>query len=67
MKNAIETGRLGTVGPLLDEGWQMKKAFAAGVSTRAIDEVYQNAMSLGARGGKPLGGWRHRISPPRRR
>ena len=55
LKAAIETGRLDTVGPLLDEGWQIKKALTAGVSTRAIDDVYEKALSLGARGGKLLG------------
>jgi D-glycero-alpha-D-manno-heptose-7-phosphate kinase len=43
------------LGRLLHEGWLRKRSLAAGVSTEAIDEIYQAALSAGATGGKLLG------------
>jgi D-glycero-alpha-D-manno-heptose-7-phosphate kinase len=42
-------------GAILDEGWQLKRGLAAGVSNDAIDEVYRRVRAAGAYGGKILG------------
>jgi D-glycero-alpha-D-manno-heptose-7-phosphate kinase len=42
-------------GRLLDEGWQTKRGIGAMVSNSAVDEIYQQAISAGAIGGKLLG------------
>lgn len=43
------------VGRLLHESWQLKRDLASGVSSGAIDEIYQAGMGAGAVGGKLLG------------
>lgn len=43
------------IGRLLHEGWRMKRELAEGVSTSAIDEIYEAARKAGAVGGKLLG------------
>ncbi len=43
------------VGRLLHQGWQIKRGMAEGVSTPAIDEIYEAGLSAGAIGGKLLG------------
>jgi D-glycero-alpha-D-manno-heptose-7-phosphate kinase len=43
------------IGQLLHEGWRLKKELANGVSTEAIDAIYEAARSAGAVGGKLLG------------
>jgi D-glycero-alpha-D-manno-heptose-7-phosphate kinase len=43
------------LGHLLREAWQLKKELADGVSTAAIDDMYEAAMRAGALGGKLLG------------
>ena len=55
MKEALLTGRLDEIGPLLDFGWQAKKRLAAGVTNAVIDEVYAAALGAGATGGKISG------------
>lgn len=42
-------------GGLLDEAWQRKRALARGVSTTAIDSIYERARNAGASGGKVTG------------
>ena len=42
-------------GRLLDESWRLKKQTGKGVSTGAIDELYERGMKAGALGGKLLG------------
>ena len=54
-KILISRGSLGDFGRLLHESWQLKRGLSAGISTNAIDEVYQKAMQAGALGGKLLG------------
>jgi D-glycero-alpha-D-manno-heptose-7-phosphate kinase len=44
-----------SIGLLLDRAWAVKRLLASGVSTSAIDEVYERAKSAGAMGGKLLG------------
>ncbi len=55
MKEAILTGRLAEIGPLLDFGWQHKKAMAEGITNPMIDELYAAAVAAGASGGKISG------------
>ena len=43
------------LGALLDEGWQLKRGLASGVSTDAIDGAYARARAAGAYGGKITG------------
>ncbi|MDD6134942.1 MAG: kinase [Selenomonadaceae bacterium] len=54
-KILISRGSLDDFGRLLHESWQLKRGLSAGISTNAIDEVYQKAMQAGALGGKLLG------------
>ncbi len=51
----ISKGRLDAFGRLLHESWQLKRGLSSGISTNAIDDVYQKAMQAGALGGKLLG------------
>lgn len=43
------------IGRLLHQGWMMKRELAEGVTTSAIDEIYDTARGAGAIGGKLLG------------
>jgi D-glycero-alpha-D-manno-heptose-7-phosphate kinase len=53
--NAIESGRLDLIGDVLHHGWGLKKKLANNVSNKAIDEMYDLALSAGATGGKIAG------------
>ncbi|MGD0251055.1 MAG: GHMP kinase, partial [Thermoplasmata archaeon] len=55
MKNELLRGNLDEMGRLLDEGWQYKKKFTAGISNDRIDALYTRAREAGALGGKLLG------------
>jgi D-glycero-alpha-D-manno-heptose-7-phosphate kinase len=46
---------LSEIGRLLHEGWRLKREIAEGVSTSAIDEIYEAGMAAGVVGGKLLG------------
>lgn len=46
---------LDDLGVLLHEGWRLKRELADGVSTPAIDEIYNAGRAAGALGGKLLG------------
>lgn len=48
-------GNVDEWGRELDRAWEIKKTFAAGVSTPEIDAMYDAAKSAGALGGKILG------------
>jgi D-glycero-alpha-D-manno-heptose-7-phosphate kinase len=58
-------------GKLLDEAWQVKRSFSHQVSNSSIDEIYANAISAGAIGGKLAGagggGFIVLFVPPERR
>ena len=51
----ISKAELGEFGRLMDYSWKLKRGLSSGISTSAIDEVYETAMKAGARGGKLLG------------
>jgi D-glycero-alpha-D-manno-heptose-7-phosphate kinase len=56
MKRELEVNSsMERIGALLNEGWQLKKSLASGISGGQIDEWYQRAMKAGAWGGKILG------------
>lgn len=55
MKEAVLTGAISKIGPILHESWQHKKAMAKGISNSEIDELYEAAISNGATGGKISG------------
>lgn len=42
-------------GRIMDEAWSLKKTFASAISNNGIDEIYTQALSAGAWGGKLLG------------
>jgi D-glycero-alpha-D-manno-heptose-7-phosphate kinase len=48
-------GDLDSFGSLLDEAWQEKKRFAAGITNEQIDRLYATALANGALGGKLTG------------
>lgn len=47
--------RLVDFGRLLNEGWQRKRKLSDKISNPVIDEIYDQAMDVGATGGKVLG------------
>lgn len=53
----LQDGRrsLDDLGRLLHDGWRIKRELADGVSTPAIDAIYEAGISAGALGGKLLG------------
>lgn len=55
MKEVLLFGDLRDVGPILDEGWQLKKSLSTKISENKIDHYYELAMKNGATGGKLLG------------
>ncbi len=55
MKRALLQSRLDNFGSLLHAGWENKKRLASGVTTDAIDTMYEAALRAGAIGGKVLG------------
>jgi len=50
-----KTKDLDDFGRLLDESWKLKRQTGKGVSTNAIDELYEQGIKAGALGGKLLG------------
>lgn len=55
LKSELEAGHIDSLGEILHENWELKKSLAAGISTPEIDAWYEQAMQLGATGGKLLG------------
>lgn len=55
MRNQLLRGKLLQFGQLLDEAWQFKRQISRKVSTTRLDQIYQDARSHGAIGGKLLG------------
>jgi D-glycero-alpha-D-manno-heptose-7-phosphate kinase len=63
-------GKLGSLGPMLNEAWQTKKQISDGISNDHIDQAYEAAIRAGAEGGKLLGagggGFLMFVAPPER-
>jgi len=55
MKIELESGRLESIGAILDENWCLKKQMSEGISDPQIDEWYDTGKANGALGGKLLG------------
>jgi len=54
-KRALDEGELDEFGEMLHQGWELKKHLANGITTPAIEEMYQVARRAGAVGGKITG------------
>jgi D-glycero-alpha-D-manno-heptose-7-phosphate kinase len=55
LRRDLQQNRADTLGPIIHEGWLLKKSLTPGVSTGAIDGWYTKARKEGAVGGKLLG------------
>lgn len=55
MRNQLLRGRLIDFGHSLHEAWEAKKLFSSKISNAIIDQIYLDALSNGAIGGKLLG------------
>jgi len=55
LKDALHAHDLTRFGSILNEGWQLKRQLAGGISNPVIDEYYDRAIRAGALGGKLLG------------
>jgi D-glycero-alpha-D-manno-heptose-7-phosphate kinase len=53
--NAIKLGNLELFGRLMHEHWEVKKSIADVMSNPVIDSIYEDAISVGALGGKVMG------------
>lgn len=51
----LEKGNVDFLGRELARAWEIKKAFAGGISNETIDEMYKKGIAAGAYGGKILG------------
>lgn len=55
MAQALRTGRVDDIGPLMHQHWMNKQRLDEGISNPRIDKYYQAALSAGSDGGKILG------------
>ena len=55
LRDSLSSGRLDDVGPVLNEGWNLKKNLSDKISDDRIDFYYESAKKNGAVGGKLLG------------
>ena len=55
LRNHLLRGRLLEFGQTLDKAWQFKRQFSSKISSSHLDQIYSNAKSNGAIGGKLLG------------
>jgi D-glycero-alpha-D-manno-heptose-7-phosphate kinase len=71
MKSALLRGEIRHMARLLNHSWEAKKRTAGGISTAAIEQLYECAFAEGAIGGKVSGagggGFMMFIVPPERR
>lgn len=54
-KDSLFRGKVDGLGPILHDGWQLKKQLAFSISNSAIDSHYEKAIKAGAVGGKVAG------------
>ena len=55
MKKALLKGELNDIGEILHYGWQEKKKTSESITNEYIDEIYEEALKMGATGGKISG------------
>jgi D-glycero-alpha-D-manno-heptose-7-phosphate kinase len=55
LRGALEKDNLDSLGDILDQGWQLKRGLAIGITNTLIDRSYRRAREAGAEGGKLLG------------
>lgn len=55
MKTRLLHGDVPGIGEILHDGWQAKRELTEGITTKGIDELYDEARRLGCLGGKLLG------------
>ncbi|MFA6317449.1 MAG: GHMP kinase [Elusimicrobiota bacterium] len=55
VRRELQAGRVDSVGPILHEGWELKKSLAHGITSTDIDAAYRTALRHGATGGKIVG------------
>jgi D-glycero-alpha-D-manno-heptose-7-phosphate kinase len=55
LKESLENNNIDDFGHILHEGWLLKKSLTSGISSGAIDTLYQEGLNAGAIGGKLLG------------
>lgn len=55
MKEALLKGHVGSIGQILNFGWEHKKQMAQSISNPRIDAIYEAALAAGATGGKISG------------
>ena len=69
MRSSLEKGDIENLGNLLHSSWMLKKSTDAKISNRSIDQTYEEALALGAYGGKISGagggGFMMILVPPR--
>ena len=54
-RDELERGNVDVIGEMLHANWELKRELAQGISTPAIDAMYERARSAGALGGKITG------------
>ena len=54
-KKSVLSKNYDNLGPLLDEGWSIKKMLSSNVTSKYIDEMYSYGINNGATGGKLCG------------
>lgn len=54
-RDVLGEGDVDSVGAILNEGWELKRTVADGISNNGIDEAYARSRDAGALGGKLLG------------
>lgn len=55
LRESLLYENLDDFGHILNDGWQIKRQLASGVTSQYIDEIYETAIANGALGGKLLG------------
>ncbi len=55
LRDCLMAGDVDQLGPIMHEGWRMKKGLASKISMPVIDAAYEAGMQAGATGGKLLG------------
>jgi D-glycero-alpha-D-manno-heptose-7-phosphate kinase len=70
LRQELSSGNIDALGPILDEGWDLKREMHQNISDSGIDDWYRAARAAGASGGKLMGagggGFLMFFAPPQR-